>query len=251
MAKDNIRWTAVLRLLERGLVWFSLLVPVLAVAALACGGVCSLWQWWTVGVFVVVCGFCRHNRREAAFAGGMFVLWLCVVWVLCGVLANPGGWDEHAYHFPAVRLLAAGWNPFAIRTPEAFRDAFGFVQGDMEIYHALFQMKGVWLFDAVALKFTDEFLSPMLPLTLVLFPAVAIRVCMETSHAVSRAVAVVVLYFIIPRSFFSLDAALVLSVVGMVACMYGVVRGERPDVLALAGYTTWAVASKLNGSVQA
>ena len=251
MAKGDIRWTAVLRLLERELVWFSILVPILAVFAFVCGGICALWQWWASAAFVAVCGFCRRDRREALLAGGVFLLWLCAVWVLCGVLANPGGWDENAYHFPAVRLLAAGWNPLATRTPEAFRDAFGFVQGDMEVYHALFQMKGVWLFDAVALKFTGEFFSPMMPLTLVLFPAVAIRICMETERAVWRAVAVVILYFLIPRSFFSLDAALVLAIVGMMACMCGVVRGKRPDVLSLAGYTTWAVASKLNGSAQA
>ena len=152
-----------------------------------------------------------------------------------------------AYHFPAVRLLADGWNPLEVRTPEAFRDAFGFVQGDMEIVHVLFQMKGVWLFNAVAQNFTREFFSPMLPLTLVLFPAVAIRVCRTVQGVVGRMLAVVVLYFLIPRSFFSLDAALTLSAIGLMASMYAVVRGCRPDVPVLAGYTAWLAASKLNG----
>lgn len=152
-----------------------------------------------------------------------------------------------AYHFPAVRLLADGWNPLEVRTPEAFRDAFGFVQGDMEVYHALFQMKGVWLFDAVAQKFTCEFFSPMMPLTLVLFPAVAIRMCRVVQGTAGRMLAAVVLYALVPRSFFSLDAALTLSAIGLMAALYAVVRGSRPDVPALAGYTAWLAASKLNG----
>lgn len=239
-------WREFFFLLERELLWFSLLVPVLAVVACLFGGSCSLWQWWSAAALVVMAGVWADRRRGAA-AGAVFLLWLGAIWLLCGILANPGGWDEVAYHFPAVRLLADGWNPLEVRTPEAFRDAFGFVQGDMEIVHVLFQMKGVWLFDAVAQKFTREFFSPMMPLTLVLFPAVAIRMCRAVQGLAGRVLAAVVLYFLIPRSFFSVDAALTLSAIGLMASMYAVVRGSRPDVPALAGYTAWLAASKLNG----
>ena len=239
-------WREFFFLLERELLWFSLLVPVLAVVACLFGGSCSLWQWWSAAALVVMAGVWADRRRGAA-AGAVFLLWLGAIWLLCGILANPGGWDEVAYHFPAVRLLADGWNPLEVRTPEAFRDAFGFVQGDMEIVHVLFQMKGVWLFDAVAQKFTREFFSPMMPLTLVLFPAVAIRMCRAVQGLAGRVLAAVVLYFLIPRSFFSVDAALTLSAIGLMASMYAVVRGSRPNVPALAGYTAWLAASKLNG----
>jgi hypothetical protein len=246
----NKNWRELLCLLEHELLWFSLIVPALAVIAFACGGSCALWQWWFAAALVVLLGVICSDWRKGAVAGVAFLLWQGMIWLLCGILANPGGWDEIAYHFPAVRLLSDGWNPLAVRTPEAFRDAFGFVQGDMEVVHALFQMKGVWLFDAVAQKFTGEFFSPMLPLTLVLFPAVAIRVCRTVNGIAGRMLAVVVLYCIIPRSFFSLDAALALSAIGLMASMYSVVCGAKPDVLAMAGYTTWFAASKLNGAYQ-
>ena len=87
----------------------------------------------------------------------------------------------------------------------------------------------------------------MMPLTLVLFPAVAIRMCRVVQGTAGRMLAAVVLYALVPRSFFSLDAALTLSAIGLMAALYAVVRGSRPDVPALAGYTAWLAASKLNG----
>lgn len=245
----TVRWPSsrFLHLLERELLWFTLLVPILAIAAFLCGGVCSVWQWWVAALVVVSSGFCRHDRLEAVWATVCFFGWMAVVWVLLGVLANPGGWDEVAYHFPAVRLLEQGWNPLRVRTPEAFKEVFGFVQGQMEIYHVLFQMKSVWIFNAVAMKFSGDFFSPMFPLTLFVFPAVSLRLCRLVNGWLCRSLVLVLVYFIIPRCFFSLDASLVLAAIGLMACFYGIVRGERPDVLALAGYTLAMLAIKLPG----
>ena len=236
-----------LRLLERELIWFTLLVPIFAVIAFLCGSVCSIWQWWTAAAIVTSAGFCRHDRGEAAWAAAGFFAWMAVVWVLLGVLANPGGWDENAYHVPAVRLLAAGWNPLQVRTPESFAAAFGFVQGDMEIFHALFQMKVVWIFNAVASMFSGDAFTPMFPMTLFLFPAVCLRMCGLVRDNVVRLLLVVLLYCTIPRSFYSLDADLTLAAVGLMAVFLAIGSGSRQDVLLLAGYTALMTTVKLNG----
>ena len=200
---------------------------------------------------IVLCMSLHIDHKEVFSAAVLMLFWFAMVWILCGILANPGGWDENAYHFPAVRLLADGWNPLLIRTPEAFKGAFGFAQGDMEIYHTLFQMKGIWIFNAIGSKFTDDFFSPMLPMTLVLFPAVALRLFRLTNDAFSILVISVLLFLLIPRSFYSIDAVLVLSTFALIACMFDVINGGKVDVFGISGYTVLMASSKLNGMYQA
>lgn len=243
--------TRCLLLLERELIWFTLLVPILAVVSFLCGGVCSVWQWWSAAAIVTSAGFCRHERSDAAWAAAGFFAWMAVVWVLLGVLANPGGWDEIAYHIPAVRLLVAGWNPLEVRTPEAFKEAFGLIHGDLNLYHALFQMKGAWIFNAVASEFSGDPFSPMLPIVLFLFPAVFIRVVVNVRSWFCRMLCVLVLYALIPYTEFCIDAALALSAVGLMMCMYEIIRGKRACVWGLAGYTALMMTLKLNGVIQA
>ena len=212
---------------EYGLLWFSIVLPIIGIVTFAFGGSCSLWQWWIAFAIVVLCMSLHIDHKEVFSAAVLMLFWFAMVWILCGILANPGGWDENAYHFPAVRLLADGWNPLLIRTPEAFKGAFGFAQGDMEIYHTLFQMKGIWIFNAIGSKFTDDFFSPMLPMTLVLFPAVALRLFRLTNDAFSILVISVLLFLLIPRSFYSIDAVLVLSTFALIACMFDVINGGK------------------------
>ena len=121
-----MNWTVCFRLLERELAWFSILVPVLAFAAFMLGGSCAAWQWWVAAAAAVTTGFCGRRWRDGVCAGLFFVAWMAVVWIGCGLAVAPGWFDESVYHIPAVRMLADGWNPIYVSTPEDLLRVTGF-----------------------------------------------------------------------------------------------------------------------------
>lgn len=238
-----------LSVLEFQLLGFALLVPLLSTMAFICGGACELWQWWVAAWIVMIVGFVRRDWRDALVASGLFLCWMGVMWVLCGTLSSFGGYDEQAYHFPAVRLLADGWNPLKVRTVEQFTAAFGFDLNDMNYLHVLYQMKVVWIFNAVASKFTGDFFTPMLPFTLAVFPAAVIRLSRSVHPAWLRLLGMALLYWMMPRGEYEIDDVLTIGVVSLLLTMYATLADGKTRIAGMCAWTLIVTTTKLNGII--
>ncbi len=59
--------------------------------------------------------------------------------------------DADLYHLPAVRMLAAGWNPLQCGNPAALAQAFPELAGS-RLAHVAFLPKGSWLFGAAMMR---------------------------------------------------------------------------------------------------
>lgn len=249
MSDIRDRFLHALSLLELQLLAFALLVPLLAMAAFGFGGACSLWQWWVAALVVAGAGYVRRDWREATVAVFLFGIWMALLWVACGVLSSFGGYDEQAYHFLAVRMLARGWNPLEIRTSEQFTAAIGFGLNDVNFLHILYQMKVVWIFNAVASKFTGDFFTPMLPFLLAVFPAALIRLVRCVRKGWLCLFGIAVLYWMMPRGEYVIDDVLTVGVVALMLTMYEILDGDKPRVLALCVWTLIVTTTKLNGVI--
>lgn len=230
---------------------FPTVVVLLATAAFAFGGRCALWQWWLAALITVAIGFWRRPVREGMRTGLVFLAWLAVVWVGCGLAIAPNWFDESVYHIPAVRMLADGWNPLYVRTPESLLQFAGLEAGDCRIDHIVFLPKIVWVFDAVAFHFTGELLNPMIPIMWFLLPAVVLHVwcAMEGSHVIWKLLAVPLLYCLLSNSAYLIDAVVALAAIGLFLSFEEVLSARRTDVISLAAYSFWMMGAKTNGLV--
>lgn len=231
---------------------FPVLVVLLTTLSFMAGGAVSVWQWWAAFAIAVGIGFFRRPWREGV--RGMVILF-CAMLATCmlsGMMIAPGWRDEVWCHLPAVRLLAAGWNPLEVRAPEAFQSAYGFGLSDMKLLHVLFQPKAVWIFNAVAGSFTRDFLCPMLPILVFLFSVTLVEVWHGLKSSVGhRALAAVVLYAVIPTLACAVDAVVALAAIGLLMSMWSAIarKGVRP--LSLTVFTFWLCAAKGSGIAQA
>ena len=155
---------------------FPIAVVLLASVAFLFGGCCAAWQWWLATAVAVASGFWRRTARDGVRTGLIFLSWMAIVWVGCGLAVAPNWFDESVYHIPAVRMLADGWNPLFVSTPEELLRATGFEATDFRVDHVLFMPKIVWIFSAVAYFFTNDILNPLVPILWFLVPAVMMRV---------------------------------------------------------------------------
>ena len=155
----------------RQLLVFPVSVVVLAFVSFVFGGRCDAWQWWLAAVFAIAAGFWRRPVREGIRTGLSFIAWMAIAWIGCGVIAGAAWTDEVTYHYPAVRMLAGGWNPLRDCTPAAALASSGLLQGECWIDHIVFMPKIVWVFDAEAWFFTGDVFNPLAPILWFLFPA--------------------------------------------------------------------------------
>ena len=230
---------------------FPTIVVLLATAAFACGGRCALWQWWLAALITVAIGFWRRPVREGMRTGLVFLAWLAVAWVGCGIAVAPNWFDESVYHIPAVRMLADGWNPLHVRTPESVLRFAGLAAGDCRIDHIVFLPKIVWVFDAVAFHFTGDLFNPMEPVLWFLFPVVALHVwrAMEGARVVWKILSVPLLYCLQFNTAYVIDSVVALSAIGLFLSFEEVLSGKRADVLSLAAYSFWMMGAKTTGLV--
>ena len=235
--------------MQRLLLIFPTAVVMLASAVFVFGGRCAAWQWWLASAVAVASGFWRRTARDGVRTGLIFLSWMAVAWVGCGLAVAPNWFDESVYHIPAVRMLADGWNPLVDRTPEAVLHAAGLDVGDCRIDHIVFLPKIVWVFDAVAFHFTGDLLNPMVPIMWFLFPAVVLHVwrAMEGTHVVWKFLAVPLLYCLLFNSAYLIDSVVALAAIGLFLSFEEVLSDRRTDVLSLAAYSFWMMGAKTNG----
>lgn len=233
----------------RHLLVFPVSVVVLAFVSFLFGGRCAAWQWWIAIMLTVASGFWRSSAKDGIRNGALFLGWLALFWVGCGVFAGPAWWDEVAYHYPGVRMLADGWNPLRDCTPEAALNAVGLAADELWIDHVVFMPKLVWTFDAVAWFFTRDVLNPLSPVLWFLFPSVVGRIwrSLEGTHVVWKMLAVPVLYCIVPCVGYTVDAVVALSAIGLFLCFEEILSDRGFDRPSLVVYSFWMMGAKTPG----
>ena len=208
---------------------FPMSVVVLAFLAFCLGGRCAAWQWWLATVLAVASGFWRASVRDGIRRGGLFLAWMAVVWIGCGLAVAPNWFDEAVYHIPAVRMLADGWNPLIDCTPEALLRTTGLSAGDFRVDHVVFMPKIVWVFSAVAYFYTNDVLNPLVPILWFLWPAAIMRVwrTMEGAPLVWRLLAVPLVYCLVFNSAYVVDAVVQLAAIGLLLSFEESLSGRR------------------------
>ena len=228
---------------------FPMSVVVLAFLAFCFGGHCAAWQWWGAVATTVACGFWRRTPREGVRAGLFFIGWLAVTWVGCGLAVAPNWFDESVYHIPAVRMLADGWNPIYVSTPEELLRLTGFAATDFRVDHVLFLPKIVWVFSAVAYFFTNDVLSPLVPILWFLVPSVLMCIwrSMDGTALVWKILVVPLVYCLLFNSAYVVDVVVQLAAIGLLLSFEEVLSGRRIDVLSLVAYSFWMMGAKPPG----
>ena len=233
----------------RVLLLFPIAVVTLAFAAFAFGGHCALWQWWLAAAFAIATGFWRRPAREGIRAGLLFLAWMAIAWVGCGLAAAPNWYDEAGYHLPAVRMLADGWNPLLVNAPEELLRLTGFAPTDFRVDHVLFMPKIVWVFSAVAYFFTNDLFNPLVPILWFLVPAVLMRIwrTMENAAIVWKVLVIPLLYCLLLGSAYVVDIVIQLAAIGLLLSFEEALSGKRVDVLSLVAYSFWMMGVKTTG----
>ncbi len=233
----------------RQLLVFPVLVVVLAFASFAVGGHCAAWQWWLAAALAIAAGFWGRTAREGVRGGLLFLLWMAIVWVGCGLAVAPNWFDESCYHIPAVRMLADGWNPLYVSTPEKLLRTTGFKAVDFRVDHVLFMPKIVWVFSAVAYFFTNDLLNPLEPILWFLLPVVLMRIwrTMEGAGTVWKILAVPLLYCLLMNSAYVVDAVVQLAAIGLLLTFEETLSRRRTNVLSLVVFSFWMMGSKTTG----
>ena len=228
---------------------FPMSVVVLAFLAFCFGGHCAAWQWWGAVATTVACGFWRRTPREGVRAGLFFIGWLAVAWVGCGLAVAPNWFDEAAYHIPAVRMLADGWNPLYVSTPEELLRLTGFSASDFRVDHVLFMPKIVWVFSAVAYFFTNDVLNPLVPILWFLVPTTLMRIwrSMDGAAIVWKILAVPLVYCLLFNSAYVVDLVVQLAAIGLLLSFEEVLSGKKADVLSLVVFSFWMMGAKTSG----
>ena len=208
-----------------------------------------MWQWWAAAAIAMSAGFWRRPARDGIRTGLLFLGWMAVVWVGCGLAVAPNWFDEAVYHIPAVRMLVDGWNPLYVSTPEELLRLTGFAPTDFRVDHVLFMPKIVWVFSAVAYFFTNDVLNPLVPILWFLVPAVLMRIwrTMECAPVVWKILVMPLVYCLLLSSAYVVDIVIQLAAIGLLLSFEEALSGRRIDVLSLVAYSFWMMGAKTTG----
>ena len=242
----------IFKCLERQLLIFSVAIAVIASTAFLFGGCCAVWQWYAAGLVALWIGSFGSERRVALRSSGCFILALGVMWGLSHTMITRTWIDASAYHLPATRLLVEGWNPVLDSTPEKIA-AFGGLQiEDARFLMVMAMPKVAWVFNAVAAAFTGEVLNLFYPLFFVLALALGIHVWLVFRECGSwvGVLAVAFALSLLPPFNMPVDVAVTVGGIGLLVLMWRVLKGDRPDWIALFCFSFWLSASKQTGALQ-
>lgn len=242
----------IFKCLERQLLVFSAAVTVIASTVFLFGGCCAVWQWYAAGLVALWIGSFGSERRVALRSSGCFILALGILWVLSHTMITRTWIDASAYHLPATRLLVEGWNPVLDSTPEKIA-AFGGLQiEDARFLMIMAMPKVAWVFNAVAAAFTGEVLNLFYPLFFVLALALGIHIWLVFREYGSwvGVLAVAFALSLLPPFNMPVDVAVAVGGIGLLVSMWRVLKGDRPDWIALFCFSFWLSASKQTGALQ-
>ena len=224
---------------------FPVLVTVLVATTFLFGGRCAAWQWWAGFALTVAFGFVSQGRAawktSLAFAG-----FLAIIWVVGGILINPGWTDSCTCHQPAVRLLIEGWNPIAEATWPEVERAFGLPSDSVKPLHILFMPKGVWYFDAAAFFFLRNPENLLWAPMAFLGVSVILTIWRSTRHAgcLASLSSIFLAWAIELPYLLTVDGVVALAATGLFFAMWSAARAGEWDRIELAVYTFWMLTAK-------
>lgn len=244
-------WKRGLRIFERQVLLFPLLVVILACVSFLLGGKCALWQWWTSVLIIVGLPFAgKSGWRAAAVATGLFAGVLFAV----KCLLPPVLWDNAAcvdmpvYHLPMIQLLVEGWNPVADPLAESVMGALGLDYWGMAAPIVVFYNKTMAVFAAVAYHFTGDPTGLTVPGLAFLWLAVALAAARLFRGFVRWAVLVAVVV-VLPMVAIRLpvDLEVAFASCGLLFAMQDALRRKECDWISLTAWSVWMMNLKHNG----
>ena len=240
-----------LRLLERALLLFPITVVLLASLTFLFGGSVSVFHWWGAVAFIL--GGVALSRdvsvKSRCGAAVVFLLFLLFVWVGAQLFVTSVGIDSLAYHLPATRLLIEGWNPVYAPTPESLRETMQVEPWNMRLLHVLFMSKAVWIFNAVAYKFTGAEFNLFFPLFPFLFAVTCCQMwrCFRRISRVFFVPAVVLLLHYAPGVNCIVDSVVYFAGISLLMVMARALSGTKGGAAELLVFSLWMMISKQPG----
>lgn len=255
MAAGGRGFKNVLRVFERQVLLFPLLVAALAIVALIFGGRCETWQWWTAVAAVVGTPFLKRGGwRTALGAAGMFAALLLVL----KSLLPPVLWDDAVfydmatYHVPTAQLLIEGWNPMSDPLAEGICARLGLDVWGMAPVQVAFMPKMLTVFAAVAYRFIGDPTGLTIPGLAFLWLGVFLQT-LRTTRGLARMATLAALVCILPLvpCHGHVDLALAFASFGLFLAMAEHLKEKSCDWLALGVWTIWMMNTKQNGVLAA
>ena len=228
----------------------SLLFPTLAVvlanAAFWAGGHVAAWQWWMALVLAFAAAAWREHPRRIALGVTAYLALMGGAWIYCGLFSPSGSGDEIACHFPAVRLLLAGWNPLYEASCESMASLYGLPSKSMTFMHVLVQPKSASVFNALAHGFMRENFNLTQPAALFLFLPTALQLMRSTANFPwwARLLGVSFLVYVLPPNAFNPDVVAMLASVGLLLVFHRHLAEKELDTLPLVVFTFWMLTAK-------
>lgn len=144
-----------LRVFERQMLAFPLLVVSFASIAFLCGGACAPWQWWSALAIVLILPYFAITPPHSAFLADLiFVATLLGIFFAVYLFSDPATLPDMAVcHLPAIRMLIEGWNPVYDSDATAIISRLGLADWDMRYFHVIFMKNFAWVFSAVSYFF--------------------------------------------------------------------------------------------------
>lgn len=244
-----------LRLFERQVLVFPLLVLFLTNVSFFFGGRCAVWQWWAGVLAVVGSPFARRIRwREALVSAGLFAGLLFALRCLLPPVTwdNAGCSDMPVCHLPMIQLFVEGWNPVTDPVADDIMEMLGLDFWGMAPVHVVFCNKAMAVFAAVAYRFVGDPTALTVPGLAFLWLGVALaaaRVFRGFSRWVALAAVVFVLPMVVHRMPVDLEVAF--ASCGLLFTMQDALRKRDCDWLSLAVWGAWMMNLKATGLLAA
>lgn len=241
----------VLRIFERQVLVFPLLVVLLACMSFLWGGKCSAWQWWTAAGLVAGLPFLAKNGWKrtlgsaALFAGVLLALKCLLPPLLWDSTEAP---DMSTYHLPMAQLLIEGWNPVKTPLVEGFVKGLGLDAWGMSPILVSYYNKTMAVFAAEAYQFVRDPTALTFPGLVFLWLGVflqATRLFKGWTRWAAWAAMVLILPLVPHR--LPVDQEIAFAALGLLLSMQNALRSEKCDWLSLTVWGAWMMNLKHNG----
>ena len=238
-------------LLIEQLLLLPVFVTLLAAAALAFGGHCSLWQWWMAVALVMALPFLNNRWLNALYADIAFLASLFAFWLLTGLTITETAWDPIGCHYPAIRMLMLGWNPIWQSTLEEMTLSTYLHADEFTAWHVLSMPKAVWYFSAVAGFFARNQFGLYAPVMYILLFGV-ILLLWRSLDGLPVALKLAIAVFVCNASnyFYRVaDMTLQIAVLGLLVTQYNYLSKKEWWNIPMMVYSFWICSAKPLGLV--
>ncbi len=240
-----------LRLFERQVLLFPILVVLSVAITFLFGGHITAAHWWLPTLAILTYPYFTPSPTKAKYlTTAAFLSLLLCIWVISGIILTVGWMDTMVYHLPAIRMMIEGWNPVWQGTGEKIAEAMELNPWHMCLWHVISMTKTTWMFSAAAYFFTGTPLNLLFPLFPFLFIATTAQLLrfMRNTPSIAKIIAIILLWTITPSSTFSIaDTAIALGAISLLCGIGCFIRERRTHWLSLIVSSFWLMTAKPTG----